>query len=381
MAPTLSLTQVSFTSAGLISNPINRLDGRDSLQYRPLKILTGIADQAAGSASCILGNDTRCSVVISSEIVQNDEIQDGLFQPSIDFHPSIPSSANLSSLLINLQKLVHQIFNSNSNTIDSSQLIILRNPKSPHKPTRAWKLYIDITFLDVSGGNIADVMFATIYAALQDVQLPKTRAIGFDVRSMQETKGSNDQEYQKVDIFDVRGSLTRTRGVGIPSSEGIQKDTRQKETIELDTEQKARIGVDFEVIDSNEGSICLKGIRSFPVAITVNVLPNGILLDATQTEEACIPFTRRILVVCDATTGNILATQMLTASFETGSSRLGEERTKDDSQIDQSILGTCDFTTIKTAIKTGHTFAKALHSAIETQIGPRLETDTQMSST
>lgn len=379
MAPTLSLTQLSYTSSGLLSTPADRLDGRDLLAFRPLKIVTGVADQAAGSANCTLGDNTRCSVVISSEVVQETgEIESGLIQSYIDIHPAIPSSANLSALLVSLQKTLNQLFNPNASAIDTSQLIILRNPKAPHRPTRAWRLIIDITLLDVSGGNVADVVFATIYAALQDVQLPKTRAIGFDIQSMQAAQASNGQGQQKVDIFDVRGSLTRTRGAGIPSSDATRSSQIDDSPL-LDAEQKAKVGVDFEIKDIHDGSNRLKGTRAFPIAITINILPNGILLDATQTEEACIPYTRRVLILCDALSGDVLGTQMLTASFETGSSRLGEERTKGGvSTAEQSILGTCDFATIKNAIKQGQTYAKGLHSAIEAQIGSKGEDDTQM---
>ncbi|MCO5565637.1 hypothetical protein L7F22_019311 [Adiantum nelumboides] len=379
MAPTLSLTQLSYTTAGLLSKPIDRLDGRDLLAFRPLKIVTGVADQAAGSANCTLGDNTRCSVVISSEVVQdNSEIESGLVQSFIDVHPAIPSSANLSALLVSLQKLLDQLFNSNASAFDTSQLIILRNPKAPHKPTRAWKLIIDVTLLDVSGGNVADVVFATIYAALQDVQLPKTRAIGFDIQSMQAAQANSGQGSEKVDIFDVRGSLTRTRGAGIPSSDATRTVESDDSSFELDAEQRAKVGVDFEIKDIYDGSNPLKGTRGFPIAITINILPNGILLDATQTEEACIPYTRRILILCDALTGNVLGTQMLTASFETGSSRLGEEKTNGPIASQQAILGTCDFATIKNAIKQGQIYARALHSAIEAQIGSKIEKDTQM---
>lgn len=74
MAPSISTTQQSYTLSGLLSSPPLRLDGRSLLAFRPLHISTGLAPQAAGSAQCLLGG-TRCTVVVSAEVIDGAEAQ------------------------------------------------------------------------------------------------------------------------------------------------------------------------------------------------------------------------------------------------------------------------------------------------------------------
>lgn len=66
---------------------------------------------------------------------------------------------------------------------------------------------------------------------------------------------------------------------------------------------------------------------------------------------------------------------MLTASFETGATRLGEERPlmsgTHTSHVtpDVALSGTCDYKTVRTAIRQGQSYAQGLHAAIEAQLG------------
>lgn len=264
MAPSLSLTQVNYTAAGLVASPPNRLDGRDLLAFRPLQIATGISGQAAGSAQCTLGG-TRCLVVISAEVVQDDEAQSGLIECSVDVDPSVPLSANLSALLLTLQKsLGHAL---TSSAIRPAQLVILRSASPPHRPTRAWKLTMDVSLQDVSGGNVADTTFAAAYAALADVRLPRTRAIGFDVAGLQGERQTEGQGHQNMDIFDVRGSLSRTRG----GLKGAGVKAGADATVE-EASDDGKIGVDFEIQDVWDGAVKLEGADSFPIGVTVNVV-------------------------------------------------------------------------------------------------------------
>lgn len=84
MAPSISTTQHSYTLAGLLATPPQRLDDRPLLAFRPLHISTGIAPQAAGSAQCLLGG-TKCIVVVSAEIVDGSEASGPYLSCDVDW--------------------------------------------------------------------------------------------------------------------------------------------------------------------------------------------------------------------------------------------------------------------------------------------------------
>lgn len=84
MAPSISTTQHSYTLAGLLSSPPQRLDDRLLLAFRPLHLSTGIAPQAAGSAQCLLGG-TKCIVVVSTEVVDGLEASGPYLSCDVDW--------------------------------------------------------------------------------------------------------------------------------------------------------------------------------------------------------------------------------------------------------------------------------------------------------
>lgn len=351
MAPVLSLTQLQYTTAGLLATPSHRQDGRDLLSFRPLQIATSsTSQQAVGSAQCSLAG-TRSSVVISAEVVQDDDARSSssFINCSVDVDDCVAPSMNLNTLLITLQRA---LVNALRSTFDQEQLVILRSAEHPHQVTRAWRLHVDALVHDVSGGNVADCLVACTYAALRDVRLPKTRAIGFDVASL-----SNVSDPARTDIFDVRGSRTRT-----------DKTTSKHSTIASDQSgQPDKAGVDFEILDvGGHGSESLHEAKSFPVGVTINILADGksLMLDASQTEEACLPYARRLFVLCNPSNGQLAGTYMLTASLETGANQLGEERNAKT----ESLVGTSSYEAVRHAVEAGQRYAKELHDVIEAQI-------------
>jgi len=150
------------------------------------------------------------------------------------------------------------------------QFIVLRSPTSPHQPTKAWSLHLDVTFTNIQGGNLADVMFAAVWAALNNVRLPKTRAIGFDTDLL-----NNRQTEGNLDSFDIKGSLAKTRGVASNAQKAAvatSTSENQQHYAALDPSIKEKTGVDFEVLDVWDSGVQIIGCDDFPVAVTVNMV-------------------------------------------------------------------------------------------------------------
>ena len=142
--------------------------------------------------------------------------------------------------------------------IPTDQLVILRSLHFPHQPTRAWKLNVDVEFDDIAGGNLADAMFASVHAALDNVRLPQTRVVGLDVQHL---KNGN----QTLDIFDVKGRKQQPKHTpaNIPPAQQDGAPANQLES---------RIGVDYEIQDLWTNGVPLQGGRDFPVGATVNIV-------------------------------------------------------------------------------------------------------------
>ena len=90
-------------------------------------------------------------------------------------------------------------------------------------------------FDDIAGGNLADAMFASVHAALDNVRLPQTRVVGLDVQHL---KNGN----QTLDIFDVKGRKQQPKHTpaNIPPAQQDGAPANQLES---------RIGVDYEIQD------------------------------------------------------------------------------------------------------------------------------------
>jgi hypothetical protein len=114
-------------------------------------------------------------------------------------------------------------------------------------------------------------MFAAVWAALNNVRLPRTRAIGFDTDLL----NNNRQTVGNLDSFDIKGSLAKTRGAtGLPTSKktGGAGGPIANDDEGVDPSVKDRMGIDFEVMDVWDSGVHLTGSHDFPVAITVNMV-------------------------------------------------------------------------------------------------------------
>ncbi|UZJ53414.1 hypothetical protein CBS101457_002734 [Exobasidium rhododendri] len=371
MVISISTTQHSYTLSGLLTSPPQRLDDRTLLAFRPLHISTGIAPQAAGSAQCLLGG-TRCVVVVSAEIVDGAEAGGPCMSCDVDCPSSIPQGTNLTSLLLTLQKTLASTLSSSS--ISKDQFVVLRSASRPYQPTKTWSLHVDVTFTDIQGGNLADVMFAAVWAAINNVRLPKTRAIGFDTDLLNSNRGTEGN----LDSFDIKGSLAKTRGTaaalsnaqktaGTGATTGSSSAQPQQETDPL---VMNKTGIDFEVMDVWDSGVPIEGCEDLPIAVTVNMLPGSVMLDATLTEETCVPTSRRLLVLCSPSTGRVIGTQMIPSTLDIGLSGSEESTTKSA----RPITGTADYTSIRQAMRDGLEYARGLHGAIKSQMASTSDT-------
>lgn len=182
-----------------------------------------------------------------------------------DSPSSIPQGSNSSSLLLTLEKTLASTLLYTD--IPSEQFVILRSSTPPFQPTKAWSLHFDVSFTDIQGGNLADVMFAAVWAALNNIRLPRTRAIGFNTDLLKQ----NRQTEGNLDSFDIKGSLARYRSTG---SQGGAKPSinSSEESAQLDASIKEKTGIDFELLDVWDSGTQIKGCLDFPVAVTVNLV-------------------------------------------------------------------------------------------------------------
>lgn len=76
-------------------------------------------------------------------------------------------------------------------------------------------------------------------------------------------------------------------------------------------------------------------------------LPSELLLDATLAEEACIPTSRRILILCKPSSGKVAGVHMIPPTLDVGAMSAGEDTTK----ASNTLLGTADYKAVRGAIQ------------------------------
>lgn len=145
---------------------------------------------------------------------------------------------------------------------------MLRSASAPFQPTRAWLLHLDVTFANIQGGNLADVMFAAVWAALNSVRLPRTRAIGFDTDLL-----NNRHIEGNLDLFDMKGNLAKTRRIApVIGSKKNAVAASDQNLATMSPSIKEKAGVDFEVMDVYDSGNPIQGSDDFPLAVTVNMV-------------------------------------------------------------------------------------------------------------
>lgn len=299
MAPqVLSRSQGDFFLRGLTSDPPQRSDGRHLLAFRSLDVETGVAAQANGSSRITLGGtEILCGIKAEvrsfgddsddedeeAEFRTQDELElasesrkMGRIKCSVDYSQSLIhsfDSKSLDSLSISLSSMVNSTFSPRSCPLPLQQLLIIANAKH-------WTIYIDLLVNSLSGGNLFDAAFAAIFSAFYDTRVPVTRGVAFEAPTTLDASGKTVQgafanAQGDLDQMGIKGLLKKkpkSNAAG-PSRNGAGPSSKV---------------VDFELEHSGEDGTTLEGRQDLPLCITVNVLPNSYLLDATVDEEACI---------------------------------------------------------------------------------------------
>ncbi|KAJ1031596.1 hypothetical protein NDA13_001987 [Ustilago tritici] len=299
MAPhLLSRSQGDFFLRGLTADPPQRSDGRHLLAFRSLQIDTGIAAQANGSSQITLGG-TEIFCGIKAEVRSfgddsDDEDEEAKFQTqddqelasesrktgrikcSVDYSRSLVHSFDnklLDALSVSLSSMVNAAFSPRSCPLPLHQLLIIANEKY-------WTIYIDLLVNSLSGGNLFDAAFASIFAAFYDTRVPATRGVAFEAPATLDQEGNA-----------VQGAFSNS--TGDLDQMGIKGLLKKKPKNTASGSQRKGAGssskvVDFELEHSGEDGAALDGRHDLPLCITVNILPNSYLLDADVDEEACV---------------------------------------------------------------------------------------------
>ncbi|PWZ02559.1 ribosomal protein S5 domain 2-like protein [Testicularia cyperi] len=312
MAPqALSRSQADFFLRGLTSDPPQRADGRHLLAFRPVELDTGIAAQANGSAQIDLGG-TQVYCGIKAEVTnygdddddedgeaefQSQDDQDSLGADSqgtgrvkctVDYSQSLIhsfDSKQLEMLSVSLSSMVNSAFSSRSSPLPLQQLVIIANAKH-------WTVYIDLVVNSLSGGNLFDAAFASIFSALYDTRIPLTRGVAFEAPATLDAAGNAvsgafENAQGDLDQMGIKGLLKKKpKSTATPQRKGKNPG-------------RSKI-VDFELENSSHAGSLLAGRDELPLCITVNILPASYLLDATVDEEACIPARVQVLASSSA---------------------------------------------------------------------------------
>ncbi|KAI0067490.1 ribosomal protein S5 domain 2-like protein [Artomyces pyxidatus] len=257
---TLSKSEKAYIQSSLQASSSFRSDGRALQDYRTVALETGVVPLANGSARINIGKGSdegggteilAAAKLEVEDVEHGDGVEGGRVSCSVSCSPSaypFASSGTLDDLQHDYTSLVHSALSHPS--LRPANLSILRGKKS-------WLLSLDLVVLS-DCGNVYDALFMAARAAMWDTKVPRTRSV----------------EY--------RASKNRTGG----GTGDMEVDDEQQSG--LDTRQ-VKAATDFELEDYWDEGEPLAGRETWPVCITLNLLPRLHFLDATSSEEAAIP--------------------------------------------------------------------------------------------
>ena len=111
---------------------------------------------------------------------------------------------------------------------------------------KAWLLHLDVTILS-DAGNVYDVIFMAVRAALWDTKVPRTRSIQY-----------------------TSGKPARS------ADEAVHEDGTNAGISSFDTRQHAA-ATDFELVDTSDDGEPLDGKDRWPVCVTLNIVSQNLL--------------------------------------------------------------------------------------------------------
>jgi exosome complex component RRP42 len=270
---TLSKSEKSYIQTSLqAQNPL-RGDGRTLHQFRSVTLQTGVAPIANGSALLNLGRSSDESIggteILAAAKLEVEDIgpsSSGVeggriacvvswcVQPALIARrtkKSLTSAKKSSPAAYSylpaaaLDDLQHDYTTVLNDVLSHSSL---RPPNLSIIPGRkAWLLTLDLMVLS-DAGNVYDALFMAARAALWDTHVPKTRAV----------------EYR--------------RGKG---KQGDDMDVDPESQSGLDTRSKAS-ATDFELEDSWDEGPLLGGRETWPICITLNLVPVSLFCNQSK---------------------------------------------------------------------------------------------------
>ncbi|KZT43525.1 ribosomal protein S5 domain 2-like protein [Sistotremastrum suecicum HHB10207 ss-3] len=234
-----SKSEQSYTAQGLISNPPLRSDGRSLLDYRPICMSTGVYPQANGSAKVECGgSEVVVGVMCEIDHEGNEDHSfsaNGRIKCNVLCTPSAypaHSPPALDDLSYDLSVILSDVYSDPG--LLPSNLVVVPGRKS-------WTIHID-ALVTADGGNLLDVLFLAVRAALWNCRVPSTKNI--------EYKGSSQLGNESAFV----------------------------------TQHRTSHAADFEIKDFWEDGESLANRETFPIAITLNLLSSIHFLDATHLE-------------------------------------------------------------------------------------------------
>ncbi|KIK47702.1 hypothetical protein CY34DRAFT_104383 [Suillus luteus UH-Slu-Lm8-n1] len=256
----ISKAEKAYIQSSLLSDPPLRADGRGLIDFRTIALESGIAPIANGSARVSIGKNAQDggggTEVVAAAKLEVESVGDG--EDWTSCNDSSPTAYPLLSpnALDDLQHDMTSVLNATLShpTIRPKNLGILPGRKS-------WLLNLDvIVFSDA--GNIFDAIFMAARAALWDTKVPRTKSVQYRAK-----KGDRSDATQAMDM-----DVDETAHVGSA----------------LDTRQTIQV-TDFELPDYWDEGEPLDGRQTWPVCLTLNLLPTLHFLDSTLQEEASVP--------------------------------------------------------------------------------------------
>ncbi|KAJ2650964.1 hypothetical protein IWW40_001983 [Coemansia sp. RSA 1250] len=209
-----------------------RADGRGSLDRRQVTLRTNMISQANGSARCRMGHlnvGTDVLVGIKAEVntwAPGEPDNVGSIVCNVECSPSAAQEfegRGADELNVELTQLLDRILNGPQSGICLDKLCII--PKQAY-----WVLHVDALVLDVKGGIIDALVWAT-RAALLSTKLPRV-------------------------------------------------------VVESIPDEDGNLQSEFDVVDDAEDQISVEGVNNLPLTVTFNQIGKRYVVDASEQEEA-----------------------------------------------------------------------------------------------
>ncbi|KLO12094.1 ribosomal protein S5 domain 2-like protein [Schizopora paradoxa] len=316
----LSKSEKSYIRTSLLSEPPLRADGRSLLDFRGVAVELGVTALANGSARVRIGGDAGSESggggVCGTEVLVAVKVEVEDVSGSVDggkgrmaCNVSCSPAAYPSLTMLQLDDFQSDLTSILDTTLGCSSLCPTNLSIIPRK--KAWLLHVDALVL-ADDGNVYDALFLAAAAALHDTRIPRTRPI--------EYRPNNARSQASADASDDP----------MDGASGLDTHAMPKAT-------------DFELMDywdEGEPLVCPNGM-SWPICVTLNLVPPLFYLDATTVEE-------------DATLTRLL----LLYSFSTNSSntRLQGMRLLGHGEVEANL--------IKPLIREGEKHAKHLNQSL-----------------